>query len=150
MSKETSSIPRQAKSKLRRLTPKQKKFADNLIETGKKAESALKAYDIKSKNPFNVASAIASENLDKPSVQEYLANKAEDAATMVYKLSQTAKMEPVRLNASKDILDRAGYKPVEKRQNVNINVDLKEREHIESVTIKIVNELEQDEDEGYA
>lgn len=44
-------------------------------------------------------------------------------------LSQSAKSEYVQLEASKDILDRAGYKPIEKSMNlvagtIQVSIDL--------------------------
>lgn len=107
----------------RKITKKQKEFADAYLETGNGTQSALKAYDTED---YNTAHSIASENLQKPTVQEYLASKAEAAALMIFKLSQEAEAEPVRLNASKDILDRAGFKPVEKSITLNLDAELTE------------------------
>lgn len=95
---------------LKRLTKKQKEFAREYIETGEKARSALKAYDTDS---ITVAAVIASENLNKPNVRAYIDSKAEKAAEFVYQLAESAENETVRLNASKDILDRAGFKAAE-------------------------------------
>ncbi len=103
------------------LTAKQKKFADAYIETGNKTQSALKAYDTKSEN---VASVIGVENLRKPSVVAYLESRAENAAIRVVELSEQEDNLAVALGASKDILDRAGYKPVEKSQSINLDVKI--------------------------
>jgi phage terminase small subunit len=92
------------------LTPKQKVFADKYIETGNGTHSALEAYDTQSPN---TAGAIASENLRKPNVREYLESKADVAAGVIFDLCMNAENETVRLNAGKDILDRAGFKPIE-------------------------------------
>lgn len=100
------------------LTKKEKGFADKYLETGHGVQSALDNYDTKD---YSTAGAIASQNLKKLKIQEYLADKAEDASSMVYKLSQKAKNEAVRLNASKDILDRSGFKPVEQIIKLNLN-----------------------------
>ena len=63
----------------KRLTTKQRKFVNAIAETGHGVESAKRAYDIGSKGgsktpeqAFKTASAIASENLDKPIIQEAL------------------------------------------------------------------------------
>ena len=96
-----------------KLTPKQKGFADDFLDTGNGTQSALKNYDTDSER---VAAVIASENLTKPDIRAYLADKSNDAVSMVYTLSQTADNETVRLNASKDILDRAGFKAVDKSE----------------------------------
>jgi hypothetical protein len=50
-------------------------------------------------------------------VNSQLSKYAEDAVKMLYDLALTADSEAVRTQAIKDILDRAGYKPVDKTQN---------------------------------
>jgi phage terminase small subunit len=97
--------------KTRGITPKQKIFADEYIKTGNGQRSALKAYDtVKPK----VATVIASENLIKPSVIEYMQSVAPTIANHIFKLATKAKSEQVQIVASKDILDRAGYKATDK------------------------------------
>ena len=98
------------------MTPKQKKFADEYLETGNGVESALKVYDTED---YSTAGVIAHENLKKPKIQEYLSSKAERAAEVIFELLEKAQNETVRLNAGKDILDRAGFKPVDKNENTN-------------------------------
>ncbi|BBA81396.1 terminase small subunit [Lactiplantibacillus plantarum] len=51
----------------RKLTPKQQRFADEYIESGKKEESAIKA-GYKSRS----AHSIATENLQKPAIKSYI------------------------------------------------------------------------------
>ena len=92
------------------LTKKEKGFADDYLESGNATKSALNNYDTTSEN---VAGAIGCQNLRKQKIKDYLEDKAEVAASIVFELAQTAENENVRLGASKDILDRAGYKPVE-------------------------------------
>ena len=120
-----------------KLTFKQKGFVRDYLETGNGVMSALKNYNIKSKDKVNVANVIAVENLRKPTIKEALASHARDAESMIYKLSQTAEAEPVRLGASKDILDRAGFKPIEKTESVIVNVN---NERIKQIANKL-NEL---------
>jgi phage terminase small subunit len=95
-----------------KITEKQKKFADAYVDNGgNRTEAALDVYDTKD---YFTAANIGSENLKKPKIQEYLESIAGDAATRIEVLSKTAENETVRLNANKDILDRAGYKPTDK------------------------------------
>ena len=101
------------------LTKKEKGFADDYLDTGNGTQSILKNYDTESER---VASVMAVENLAKPKIQAYLENNAEGAISRVVELSKEAKNEQVKLNANKDILDRAGYKPAEKAININMNV----------------------------
>lgn len=109
---------------LEELTKKQKGFVKDYIETGNGTLAAMNNYDIKSSEPERVAAAIASENLTKPNIIAYLESKAEKASEMVFILSQTAENEAVRLSASKDILDRAGFEPVKRTINLDVRADI--------------------------
>ena len=79
----------------------------------------------------------ASKALRLPHVQEYMQQRIREsiginatiASAKVLDLAQGAKSEYVQLEASKDILDRAGYKPTEKSMtlvqgNINVSIDL--------------------------
>ncbi len=112
----------------RGLTKKQKGFVKDYLETGNGTQAALANYNIEGKNPENIASNIATENLGKPNVKAYLESKAEKAAEFVYNLAESAENEGVRLGASKDILDRAGYKAVEKSMTLTVNAELPNEE----------------------
>ena len=120
------------------ITKKQKDFADALIETGNGTQSALKAYDTDS---VNVAKNIASENLTKPNVIAYLESMAPRASQRIVELSNQEENLTVSLGASKDILDRSGFKPVERTESVNVNVDVtmtqREKELIEEYEEKL-------------
>ena len=96
------------------LTKKQKEFADEYLETGNGTQAALKAYDIDAKEKENITASIGSQNLRKLKVQEYLEQKAERAAEVIFELLENAQNETVRLNSGKDILDRSGFKPTDK------------------------------------
>lgn len=104
----------------RQLTPKQQGFVKDYLETGNGTLAVKENYEVSNDN---VAANIASVNLRKAKIQEALAEHAEDAEAMIYHLSQKARNETVKLGASKDIMDRAGYKPVEKSQSLNVNVE---------------------------
>lgn len=95
-----------------KLTKKQEEFAKSYLDTGNATKAVIEAgYDVKNNE---VARSIGSENLTKPNIIEYLSSKAEKAASVIYDLCLNAENETVKLNASKDILDRAGYKPTDK------------------------------------
>lgn len=55
----------------RRLTKKQKAFADEYLKTGNGKEAALIAYDVPEDKP-NMAAVIASQNLIKPAIRNYI------------------------------------------------------------------------------
>jgi phage terminase small subunit len=111
----------------KRLTKKEKAFAKEYINTGNGTRSALKVYDTED---INTAAVIASENLSKPKVIAYLESRAERAAERIVELSEQDEMMPVALGASKDILDRAGYKPTEKTMSLNVNVNAEPNENL--------------------
>lgn len=100
------------------LTKKQKGFVKDYIDTGNATQAVKNNYDVS--NDLT-ARSIGSENLTKPNIQQAIESHAEKAESMVYHLSQNAEAEVVRLNASKDILDRAGYKPIDRAVNITIN-----------------------------
>lgn len=104
---------------MEKLTKKQRGFVKDYIDTGNGVQSALNHYDT---DNYNSANQIAIENLQKPTILQAIESHAEKAESMVYHLSQNAKAEVIRLNASKDILDRAGYKPIDRSVNTNLNL----------------------------
>lgn len=123
-----------------KLTKKQKGFVKDYIDTGNGVQSALKNYDTKD---YATAGVIAVENLEKPKIREALEAHAQPAESMIFNLSQKAKSEMVRYVSSKDILDRAGYKPVEKSQSLNLDIktEVKDISDLESIRLKYEEEL---------
>ena len=69
MAKKTS------QSKKNKLYPKEKAFADKYIETGNGTQSALEVYDT---DDYHTAGGIASENLKKPKIIDYIESKLSD------------------------------------------------------------------------
>ena len=106
---------------MERLTKKEKGFADDYLDTGHGTEAALDNYDTKD---YMTAANIASENLKKPKIIQYLENNASAVANNIVKLALNAESEQVQLAAGKDVLDRAGYKPVEKSINLNVQAEI--------------------------
>lgn len=94
------------------LNPKHKEFADEYLETGNATQAVKTTFNnIKDDNCAGVKGYRLLRN-DK--IREYLEDKAETAAQNIYKLANEAENESVKLNANKDILDRAGFKPTDK------------------------------------
>jgi phage terminase small subunit len=130
-------------TKTRRLTKKQKDFANGYLETGIGNLAVKKAkYKVSTDES---ARAIASQNLTKPNIKEYLESHAPQAAIRIKELSAQDENLPVALGASKDILDRAGYKPVEKSQSVSYNVDLSNKTYVVGITEKVIAQMRDDE-----
>ncbi len=93
-------------------TPKQKKFARVYVDTGNLTEAAAQAYDVKHRDS---ARTLGTQNLAKRSVKQLIESYAPKAALRVEELCAQEKNLNVALGAAKDILDRAGYKPVDKQ-----------------------------------
>lgn len=94
-----------------KLTKKEKGLADDYLETGNGTQSALNHYDT---TDTNTAAVIASRTLRKDKVIEYLESQSEPVAKNMIRLALNAESEQVQVSAGKDVLDRAGYKPVDK------------------------------------
>jgi phage terminase small subunit len=97
------------------ITPKQKKFVEEYVKTGNGALAVRRSYNIGGKGGKSLftAGSIATENLQKPDVRAYLKSIAGEMADIVHSLARSGETDTVRLNAAKDVLDRAGYKPVD-------------------------------------
>ncbi|BAQ86859.1 terminase small subunit [uncultured Mediterranean phage uvMED] len=115
------------------LTSKQQQFVLNFISTGGNATESAKLAGYSEKT----ASVQGSQLLKLSHVQQELIRltgqqfsiSAVQALGKIIHLSDSAKSEYVQLEASKDILDRAGFKPPDKAINVHagdvkITIDL--------------------------
>ena len=119
------------------LTDKQRKLVDTIVTTGCTIKEAGIIAGYSTKNNTEAARVSASRTLRLPKVQRYMMEQvaktiglgAVTASKKMVELSNSAKSEYVQLEASKDILDRAGYKPVEKSMslvqgNISVSIDL--------------------------
>lgn len=96
------------------LTKKQEEFAKEYLETGNGTQSVLATNSDVTND--NSAAAIASRMLRNAKVKAFLEDKAELAAIRIQELSEQSENLNVALGASKDILDRAGFKPIDKSE----------------------------------
>ena len=116
-----------------KISGKAKSLVDTLVATGCTITEASKLAGYKG----NSSRVSASKMLRKPEVQAYMMSEIQrsfglssaKASARLLSLSQGAKSEYVQLEASKDILDRAGYKPIEKSMNlvagtIQVSIDL--------------------------
>jgi phage terminase small subunit len=111
------------------LTDKQKKFVEAYFQLSKGTEAAVTAgYAVgsahveasrllKNDKIRNYLEELQKERREL--VQNRLAGMAVKAAEMMFELAMNAESENVRVNALKDILDRAGYKATEKVEQKN-------------------------------
>ncbi len=78
-------------------------------------------YNVKN---LRTATSVASEVLAKPDVRAIIDSYAAKSAERIEQLADGARSEYVKLEANKDILDRAGYKAIERTENISIHVEL--------------------------
>tara|TARA_R100001509_G_C4719369_1_gene166056 strand:+ start:104 stop:490 length:387 start_codon:yes stop_codon:yes gene_type:complete len=118
----------------RGLTPKQTALVDALVANGC---SIKRASELAGYAKGEAGRVTASKTLKLPHVQQYMMQRlgevmgvnATIAASKVLSLATSAKSEYVQLEASKDILDRAGLKAPDKHMHlhageIKVNIDL--------------------------
>tara|TARA_R100000315_G_C5219104_1_gene131398 strand:- start:897 stop:1274 length:378 start_codon:yes stop_codon:yes gene_type:complete len=119
---------------LTRITDKQKKLVDTLVAKGCSVKQASEEAGYAQGESGRVS---ASKALKTPHVQQYMMQQIADsiginatiASNKLLRLASGAKSEYVQLEASKDILDRAGFKAPDKVMhshvgNINVKIDL--------------------------
>lgn len=118
----------------KKLTPKQTRLVDTLVATGCSIRQAATAAGYAEGESGRVS---ASKTIRLPHVQQYMMSRIQDqlglnatiAASKVMNLAQGARSEHVQLEAAKDILDRAGFKPIDRAQvqvagDIKVSIDL--------------------------
>tara|TARA_R110001583_G_scaffold130786_1_gene282480 strand:+ start:675 stop:1043 length:369 start_codon:yes stop_codon:yes gene_type:complete len=116
------------------LTTKQRDLVDTIVTTGKSIKECSQIVGYAKGESGRV---IASKTLRLPHVQRYMVERvantiglgAVSASRRLVELSSDAKSEYVQLEASRDILDRAGVRAPERVQHhvagdIKINIDL--------------------------
>jgi phage terminase small subunit len=113
-----------AKNQYDELTDRQKKFAEYYHELSNGTKAAILAgygeagahteasRQLKNVKVKDYLAQLETERRER--VQSRLATMAEKAAELAFELAQSAESESVRMQALKDIMDRAGYKPTDK------------------------------------
>lgn len=117
-----------------KLTDKQMALVDTLVATGCSIKEAAHEAGYAQGESGRVT---ATKTLRLPHVQSYMMQRVSEtlglnatfAASKLLNLARGAKSEYVQLEASKDILDRAGFKPVDKSQHlvageIKVSIDL--------------------------
>ena len=117
-----------------KITEKQKKLVDTLVAKGCSIKQASEDAGYAKGESGRVT---ASKALKTPHVQQYMMQAIADSMSVnatkalnkIVQLSSNAKSEYVSLEASKDLLDRAGFKAPDKVMhshvgNVNVKIDL--------------------------
>ena len=114
-----------------KITEKQKKLVDTLVAKGCSIKQASEEAGYAKGESGKVT---ASKALKTPHVQQYMMQTISDSMSLnatkalnkIVSLSSNAKSEYVSLEASKDILDRAGFKAPDKVMHSHVgNIDVK-------------------------
>lgn len=118
----------------RKLTKKQQALVDVMVAEGlPTSQAAIKAGYSEGKAGY----VTAHRTLKQPHVQQYMMQRITEqlglnatiAAAKVMNLASGAKSEYVQLQAAQDILDRAGFKPIDRSQvqvagDIRVSIDL--------------------------
>ena len=118
----------------RKLTDKQTALVDTIVARGCTIAQAAEEAGYAAGESGRVT---ATKTMKLAHVQQYLAQRMNEefglSATLavgtVRRLATSAKSEYVQLEASKDLLDRAGYKPIDRSQvqvagDIRVSIDL--------------------------
>ena len=118
----------------RKLTEKQTALVDTLVANGC---SIKKAAELAGYSKGESGRVSASKALKLRHVQQYMMQRMNEqfglsatiAAGRLRSLVSDAKSEYVQLEAAKDLLDRAGYKPIDRSQvqvagDIQVSIDL--------------------------
>ena len=118
----------------RKLTKKQSSLVDTLVATGCTLREAATQAGYAEGESGRVT---ASKTVRLPHVQSYMMQRINEqlgmnatvAAARVINLATGARSEYVQLEASKDILDSAGFKPIDRSQvqvagDIRVSIDL--------------------------
>ena len=121
-------------AKVRPVTAKQAALVDALVANGC---SIKKAAELAGYSKGESGRVSASKALKLPHVQQYMMQRMNEqfglsatiAAGRLRSLVSDAKSEYVQLEAAKDLLDRAGYKPIDRSQvqvagDIQVSIDL--------------------------
>ena len=103
------------------MTERQDRFIEHYSLTGNATQSAIEAgYSEKTakQKGYELKKNLRHEINEQ--TQKVLADKIPASLNVLSKLAEGAESESVRLGAVKDILDRAGLKPVERIEQTNI------------------------------
>lgn len=118
----------------KKLTARQSRLVDTIVANGCSIKEAAKVAGYAGGESGRVT---ATKTLKLPHVQQYMIERTQGqiglnatlAVARVMKLAMGAKSEYVQLEAAKDMLDRGGYKPVDRSQvqvaqDIRVSIDL--------------------------
>ena len=103
------------------MTDKQDRFIENYVLTGNATKSAIASgYSEKTAKVKGSQLKAQLRNEIVEATQKVLADKIPEGLSWLTELAREAESESVRLGAIKDLLDRAGLKPVERIETTTV------------------------------
>ena len=103
------------------MTDKQDQFIETYVLTGNATRSAVAAgYSERTAKIKGAQLKAQFRNVILEATQKVLADKIPEGLNWLTELAQSAESESVRLGAVKDLLDRAGLKPVERIETTTV------------------------------
>ena len=103
------------------MTDKQDRFIENYVLTGNATKSAIASgYSEKTAKVKGSQLKAQLRNEILEATQKVLADKIPEGLNWLTELAREAESESVRLGAIKDLLDRAGLKPVERIETTTV------------------------------
>ena len=103
------------------ITPQQQKFIDYFVLTGNASQSAVDAgYSEKTSRQKGHELKNLYRNEIVQATQKLLTDQVPAGLRWLSELAESAESESVRLGAIRDLLDRAGLKPVERVETTTI------------------------------
>ena len=124
-----------------RLTDKQEKCIKLMITTNKTQKQIAKEIEVSEKTICEWKKQKEFKDEIDKNIKENFSSLAIDAQKELKKLLKS-KNENIRIQAVKDVLDRAGYKPVEKRE---IKDDTEKTKKIDAIS-SILNQMKSVDD----
>jgi len=121
------------------LDERQEKFVTFSVATGNASKSAeMAGYKQPKQKGYDLKKRFAAEIEER--TRNKIGDKVVSVIDMTYQLAMEAESEAVRLNACRDLLDRAGYKPADHRvvDAVNTTVHELSTEELESELKKLL------------
>ena len=125
------------------LDERQEKFVTFYVATGNASKSAeMAGYAVPKQKGHDLKKRFAPEIEER--TRHKIGDKVATVIDMTYQLAMQADSEAVRLNACRDLLDRAGYKPAEKQvvDSVNTTVHELSTEDLEAELQKLLGKGE--------
>ena len=115
----------------RRINEQQQAFINHFVMTGKAAESAeVAGYAHPKQRGYDLRKRFAEQIME--ATRDNLSSAVPDLIKMALKIALEEDNPKIKLSAVQDLLDRAGYKPVERTKTEVSHVDTQTTEELEA------------------